>query len=143
LGDPALLEEIALILKSGHYDVVHFNNGLHGWGYTEEQYKAAFPALLKTIRKGAPNAKLIWATTTPIRQGEGMLSFDSRTERVKGRNQIAQKCIAGKNIVTDNLYAFVIDHPEYYAGGDGTHLVKQGVTAMAKQVASVIERVIK
>lgn len=30
--------------------IVHFNNGMHGDGYTEEQYKAAFPELLTTIR---------------------------------------------------------------------------------------------
>ncbi|GHT87978.1 9-O-acetylesterase [Bacteroidia bacterium] len=38
---------------------------------------------------------------------------------------------------------WLIDHPEYYAGGDGTHLVPIGVTTMAKQVAKVIEEQLK
>ena len=65
LGDPVLLAEVALVLDQCRFDVVHFNNGLHGWGYTEAGYGKAFPELVATIRKHAPKAKLIWATTTP------------------------------------------------------------------------------
>lgn len=142
IGDPALLDEVALILKSETFNIIHFNNGLHGWGYTEEQYRKSFPDLIKTIKKHAPKAKLIWASTTPIRNGEGMNSFEERTERVKVRNRIAQDCIKGKNIETDDLFGFVENHPEYYAGGDGTHLVSSGVTAMAKKVVESIDNVL-
>ena len=33
IGDPALLAEVALVLDQGRFDVVHFSNGLHGFGY--------------------------------------------------------------------------------------------------------------
>ena len=69
VGDPALLAEVALVLGLHHFDVVHFNNGLHGWGYTEAEYARHFPALLATIKQGAKGAKLIWASTTPVRSG--------------------------------------------------------------------------
>ena len=32
VGDPALLAEVALVLGQCRFDVVHFNNGLHGLG---------------------------------------------------------------------------------------------------------------
>jgi len=32
----------------------------------------AFPILIETIRAHAPKAKLIWATTTPLRNGKGV-----------------------------------------------------------------------
>ena len=35
LGDPGLLQEIALALGYHQFDVVHFNNGMHGWEYSE------------------------------------------------------------------------------------------------------------
>lgn len=38
LGDPALIQEINLIMSYGKFDLVHFNNGLHGWEYTEDEY---------------------------------------------------------------------------------------------------------
>jgi hypothetical protein len=58
IGDPALLAEVALVLGQCRFDVVHFNNGLHGWGYSEEEYQKCFPELVATIRKHAPQAKL-------------------------------------------------------------------------------------
>ena len=70
VGDPALLAEVALVLSQTHFDVIHFNNGMHGWGYSEQDYQTHFPELLETLKKGAPDAKLIWATTTAVREGD-------------------------------------------------------------------------
>ena len=81
VGDPALLEEIAVVLKNTHFDIIHFNNGLHGFDYTKEEYDKNFPKLIKIIRRYAPKAKLIWATTTPVRAGEKMKEFAPITER--------------------------------------------------------------
>ena len=93
LGDPALIQEINLIMSYGKFDLVHFNNGLHGWEYTEDEYDAAFPDMIKAIRKNAPNAKLIWATTTPIRTGKYCERLEERVARIVTRNEIAQKHI--------------------------------------------------
>ena len=113
-GDPPLIEELAVVLKNTKFDVIHFNNGLHGFDYTEEEYDKSFPKLIKIIRKYAPKAKLIWANTTPVRTGEGM----------------------------KELWKVVIDHPEYYAGGDGTHPIDAGYSALANQVIKVIKNVL-
>lgn len=139
VGDPALIEEIALILKNTKFDIIHFNNGLHGFDYTEEEYDKSFPQLIKVIRKHAPKAKLIWATITPVRTGEDMKEFAPITERLKVRNQIALKYINRAGIEINDLWSTVIDHPEYYAGGDGTHPVEEGYSVLATQVVSVIK----
>ena len=133
------IEELAVVLKNTKFDVIHFNNGLHGFDYTEEEYDKSFPQLIKVIRKYAPKAKLIWATTTPVRTGEGMKEFAPVTERLKVRNQIALKHINRAGIEVNDLWKVVIDHPEYYAGGDGTHPVDAGYSALAKQVVSVLK----
>lgn len=143
IGDPALLDEIKLVMSYFPFDVVHFNNGLHGWGYTEEAYKKAFPEFFETIRRNAPHAKYIWATTTPMfDKASNMEKIDPKTERVVERNKIAASYFAGKPVVTNDLYTLAVNHPEYYAGGDGTHLVKAGVTALAEQVATTILQVL-
>ncbi len=59
LCDPGLAKEIALIMSYCKFDIVHFNNGLHGFDYTEADYKKAFPGFIKAIRKAAPNARLV------------------------------------------------------------------------------------
>lgn len=144
LGDPALFDELESVLKHNKFDIIHFNNGLHGAEYTEEEYDKAFPKLIKLLRKYQPDAKLIWATTTPVRQGEGMTGFADFTERVKVRNKIAMKHITKDgNIMVDDLWGVVVDHPEYYAGGDGTHPVESGWEALAAQVTKVLNQVLE
>jgi hypothetical protein len=83
LGDPALLAEVELVVKQYPWDVIHFNNGMHGWGYTEQEYGASFPKLIAQLRKDAPKAKLIWANTTPVRVSGKLEQIEARTERVK------------------------------------------------------------
>lgn len=138
IGDPALLDEVEAILKHNKFDVIHFNNGLHGFDYTEEEYEKSFPKLVKLLRKYAPKAKLIWATITPVREGEGMKRLAPITERLKVRNEIALDYVRREGIEVNDLWGLVIDHPEYYAGGDGTHPVDAGYTALAAQVAKVV-----
>jgi hypothetical protein len=51
VGDPRLPHQIAefAALEKVGFRVLHFNNGLHGWGYSEAQFQAAFPAFLNTV----------------------------------------------------------------------------------------------
>jgi len=137
VGDPALLTEVATILDEAKFDVVHFNNGMHGWGYTEDEYRTAFPALIHTIKKHAPGAKLIWATTTPVREQNAVERLDPRTDRVKARNAIAAEFVNREQIPTDDLFTLVLNHPEY-SSADGVHFNALGVSAQAPQVAASI-----
>lgn len=139
LGDPGLLQEIALALGYHQFDVVHFNNGMHGWEYSEKEYEAAFPDLLQTIRRGAPNAKLIWANTTPIRTGEKMDQFDLRNERVKERNRIVCEYLKDKQVQINDLYSVAMNNTAFYGGKDGVHLQPIGVKMLANQVADQIK----
>lgn len=142
LGDPGLLQEIALVLSYHQFDVVHFNNGMHGWEYSEKEYEAAFPDLLQTIRRGAPNAKLIWANTTPIRTGEKMDQFDLRNERVKERNRIVCEYLKDKQVQINDLYSVAMNNTAFYGGKDGVHLQPIGVKMLANQVADQIKVVL-
>ncbi|RYY14265.1 MAG: SGNH/GDSL hydrolase family protein [Chitinophagaceae bacterium] len=143
LGDPGLLLEIGLILDYYKFDIVHFNNGLHGWGYTEKQYGDAFPGLIKTLRRKAPAAKLMWATTTPIRDKTDIKGLDPRTERIKERNKITLEIISRqKDISIDDLWGFTINNPEFFEGGDGTHPNKSGYQQIGQKVAAELSSLI-
>jgi lysophospholipase L1-like esterase len=137
VGDPTLLSEVALVLDECHFDVIHFNNGMHGWGYTEAEYQQHFPDLLATIRKHAPQAKLIWASTTPVHKAGHLEQLDARTQRVQERNRIAAEIVGKENIPVDDQFALVTGHPEYFSG-DGVHLNQQGIAIQAAQVADSI-----
>jgi lysophospholipase L1-like esterase len=144
IGDAGLLAEISLIMSDYSFDVVHFNNGLHGWEYSEAEYKNAFHDFFETIREKAPDAKYIWATSTPVFNiASDAVSLDPRTDRIKARNKIAGDYFSGKNVVINDLFSLAVNHPEYYSGSDGVHLVKAGVTALANQVATEISKALE
>ena len=137
LGDPGLLDEVKLVLGQATFDVVHFNNGMHGWGYTEDEYAKAIPELVAAIRKGAPGAKLVWAGTTPVRVSGKVEQFDPKTDRVKVQNVAAAEVMAKEKIPTNDLFALVADKPELFSN-DGVHLNAKGSTAMGEQVAAQV-----
>ena len=137
LGDPGLLAEITLVLGTTSFDVIHFNNGMHGWGYTEAEYAAALPDALAALRKGAPTAKLIWATTTPVREANKVEVVAERTDRVRERNRLAAAAMATANIPTDDLFAVVADKPEWFSR-DGVHLNGKGSAALAESVTKAV-----
>lgn len=143
LNDPMLLAQIAMVLDNVKFDVIHFNNGMHGWTYSEDDYRKYFPAYLDTIRKHAPNAKLIWATTTPLKESKPVPlgSHEASDERIAARNAIALEFIKPYNIPVDDLNALMAGHPEYHDAGN-VHFNNQGKDLQAAHVAAEIVKVL-
>jgi lysophospholipase L1-like esterase len=137
LGDRAFLEEVRLVLDNAPFKVIHFNNGLHGVGYTDKEYARDFPKLIALLKAGAPGAKLIWATTTAKRTPHHVDEFDPFNERVKARNRLAREFAEADKLTVDDLFGLVEGHPEWYSD-DGTHFNAAGVQAQARQVADAI-----
>jgi lysophospholipase L1-like esterase len=143
LSDPMLLKQVEMLLDSMKFDVIHFNNGMHGWQHSEAEYRQAFPEFLATIQKHAPHAKLIWATTTPLRVSTPINPGEAQPsdERIAARNAIAREFVAAQNIAIDDLNALMAGHPEYHS--DNIHFNEQGIALQADQVAAAIEKVLK
>jgi hypothetical protein len=143
ISDPILLKQIKMMLEEYKFDVIHFNNGMHGWQHSEKEYAEAFPKFLKTIRQYAPNAKLIWANTTPLKVSPN-LPADNQTqatdERIAARNAIALKFVQSQGIPVDDLNTPMRDHPELHV--DNVHFNAAGIAIQAKQVAAQIEKVL-
>ena len=47
LGDPALIAQLKALFFSYKFDVITFNNGLHGVEYSDEQYNSYIPVVYK------------------------------------------------------------------------------------------------
>lgn len=140
LSNPDYLAELGLLLKRYDFDVIHINNGLHGWDYTEEEYRLGLTALLEMMKREAPEAKIIWCMTTPVRNSKDLSQFDAaQNNRVIERNKIAAGIMEAASIPVNDLYETVKDHPEYFSG-DGVHYNEEGQAAQAKQVKEWIEK---
>jgi hypothetical protein len=143
ISDPVLLKEIALMLDNTKFDIIHFNNGMHGWQHSEQEYREAFAKFLSTIKAHAPSAKLIWANTTTLKESKVLPPDDqtqSSDERIAARNAIALKLVEKQKIPVDDLNLLVKGHPEYHS--DNVHFNDQGVALQAAQVAACIEKLL-
>ncbi|QDU24976.1 hypothetical protein ETAA8_00370 [Anatilimnocola aggregata] len=128
--DPALLDEIKLVLRQNAYSVIHFNFGLHG---SAGDLRTGLPVVIATLKRHAPNAKLIWATTTPCQKKD-----DAPDTDVIEKNRVAAEPIAEAGIVVDDLYTLVAKHPTKLWDGGGVHYTAEGTAIQSKQVAQAI-----
>lgn len=141
VADPALRQQIQMVLSQYRFDVIHFNNGMHGWHCSEADYGRALPSLIATLRSNAPQARLIWANTTPLRDGKGANgdpSAEYSDERIAARNQIAGEIMAVQKIPVNDLFTPMLGHPEYHS--DNVHFNGQGVQVQAAKVAEAVEK---
>jgi len=134
IGDPALLAELAVFLGEAKFDVVHVNIGMHGWGFTEDEYRKGLPALLRTIRDGAPGARVIWAQTTPVRADREKGATNARIEE---RNRLARAFFTGEGVPVDDLHALMKPHADLHS--DDVHFSKEGSALLSAKVAQAIE----
>jgi hypothetical protein len=143
IADPVLLKEIKMVLSETQFDVVQFNNGMHGWQHSEAAYRKAFPRLIKTIRANAPKARLLWANTTPLRDGKGV-TYDTKAEysdeRIAARNAIAAEIVAAQKIPIIDLNAAVRGNPKLHS--DNVHFNGQGVQTLAAEVSRAVEKLL-
>ena len=143
VADPVLLKEIETVLDGTKFDVIVFNNGMHGWQHSEAEYRKAFPKLIKAIRAHAPKAKLIWTTTTPLRNGKDV-TYDTKAdysdERIAARNAVAAEIVAAQKIPTVDLNAAVRGHPEFHS--DNVHFNGQGSQILAAQICAAVEKLL-
>jgi hypothetical protein len=135
-GDPRLPHQIVEFgaMENVQFRVVHFNNGMHGWGYSEAQYKAAFPQFLVTVRSLLEkDGGLIWASTTPIRED----AIDGATNaRVEERNAIALQVVTAAGVQVDDQHALMKQHRDLYE--DAVHFSPEGAKIQGDQAASLI-----
>ena len=138
-GDPRLPEQIRGYFKMMGltFAVVHFNNGMHGWGYTEQQYAAGLPEMLAAVRAGAPNARLIWATTTPVREETPPRDANAANNaRIDARNKLAAALMTREHIPTDDQHQLMLQHSDLHSGD--VHYTTAGSALQAEQVAAQI-----
>lgn len=137
VGDPRIEHQIAEFgaLENVRFRVVHFNNGMHGWAYTEAQYREAFPAYLRAVRSLAKKGgTLIWASTTPVRSD----AAGATDARIEARNRIARQLVRAADIPIDDQFALMKQHQDLHQ--DAVHFNPAGADMQGDQAAAMIRR---
>ncbi len=114
-----------------------------GWDCHQVGWRGdGYPLFVETIRKHAPSAKLICATTTPLKVSTPVKQGDphSSDERIAARNAIAVEIVTPQGIAVDDLFTPMKGHPELH--GDNVHFNAQGIPLQGTQVTSEIEKLL-
>jgi acyl-CoA thioesterase-1 len=148
------LEQLERWLGSGHWDVIHFNFGLHDLKYMDdkgtyivpgphdrplaspEEYAANLRKIVARLK--GTGARLIFANSTPVPAGT--------VGRVAGSEQAynvaAEQVMRDAGVPVDDLHALVTQHPALQLPHN-VHFTREGCEALADQVAAVVAAQLK
>ena len=145
-GDPAFIAGLEYFFgmhQNYIYDVIHFNNGLHGdCNNTKipfDIYCQGIKHAIAVIRRLQPQAKIIIATCTHMTYGQpdnSKLDME-RNAVVMKRNEFLRQFAAENGYMLDDLFPLVAGKAEY-PHVDGIHFGPEGVNLLAHTVANKI-----
>ena len=125
------------------WDVIHFNFGLHDLKRLSdgkqqvppESYERYLRLVVDRLKK--TEAKLVFATTTPV--PEGKVSPPRVPTDVILYNGIAVRVMRDNGVPVNDLYAFALPQLKQIQEPVNVHFTAAGSTALAEQVAKLIE----
>lgn len=141
---------LALVENPRDIDVIHWNNGqwdvTHWDGdvsalNTAEQYGDMLRRIYRRMREKTPNAKIIFATTTPMNPSGLQCHNIRKPEEIIKYNQVAQDIMSELGVKVNDLYELMKDKPATYYK-DHCHLTPKGYRLLADQVSAMIKEAI-
>lgn len=131
VSDRSYLKELSFIINEYDYSVIHFNNGLHSLNTPPDEWEKSLREALKLIRAQKPKAKLIWCSSTPLKD-------PSLTEKAKVLNDIGAKVAAEFGLPMNDLFSLMdpLDRAKYWT--DTFHHNTDAKKMQAKQVADSV-----
>jgi acyl-CoA thioesterase-1 len=133
-------------LGDGKWDVIHFNWGIHDLKFMPDgkrqveaaDYEANLRSLVATLK--TTGAKLIWASTTPIPEGE--LNPQRKFGQVPEYNAIAAKVMTENGVTLNDLNAWMTPRFEELHKPKDLHYTEAGSEHLARKVAGAITQVL-
>jgi len=142
-GDKQLPVLLAGMLGAKKYAVVHFNLGLHGWQkgrIPDGQFEPLTHQMVQAMKRAAPDAKLIWATITPVTvKGDPEHLNPEIQPTIVEHNAMALKVMKEEGVAVDDLSALMLPNLKL-AAGDMFHWKTEGRDMQAKAVADAIAK---
>ena len=138
-----------LVPDPAKIDVVHWNNGLWDLGQRDNRepltpkgvYVATLVRIHGELRRYFPNAKIVFATTTPVNTAVECEQHTLGNAVVEEYNAAAVAALKPLGVEFDDLYSFVRDHASgHYA--DIVHYTPEGFRLIAGEVVRCLDRVL-
>ena len=140
LGDPVYKDQLELLFKQFNFDIITFNNGLHGSGYKLEEYSRDIPFVYELLKKKSRKA-IIWVNTTAWRMKENPDEFKN-IKLITDRNKFVKEFTSKNQIPLIDFYSISIANKDYYSN-DYLHFNNRGVNAQAELICAQINKLLK
>jgi hypothetical protein len=140
VGAPRLSHQIAefAAMQRVSFAVVHFNNGMHGWGYTDHNSSLNFPRSFEPFGPFRVAASSYGPPSLQSSQRQPAAPpIPTSTRGVPS----AQAFMEAEKIPVDDQHALLTQQPDLYE--DGVHFNKVGSAIMGGQAATIIKRVLE
>jgi len=142
----AVNKALAKVLDHGPYDVVHFNIGLHGWQegrIKPSEFKLLTRAYVAVFTSRLPDARLIWASSTPVTIKNKPLELDPQINPIIVEdNRLAAEVMAETGVPINNFYGLLVDKREL-ARGDQFHWTEPAYEILGHQASQSIRDALK
>ncbi|MBQ8208612.1 MAG: SGNH/GDSL hydrolase family protein [Clostridia bacterium] len=138
VDNPFFAESVKLFAKQlGRYDLVIFNNGLHGWHLADRtEYAEYYEKLLCEFLEFFKKIPFAIVLTTDV------LGDADRSERVAVRNKIAGSIAEKYSIPVIDLYKKSLEIAELHRD-DGVHFTPEGNEILADFLLCEMKKLIK
>lgn len=130
LTDRSYLKELSFILDEYPYAVIHVNNGLHSLDTDRAAWAAALREVVAVLRTRGGGARLIWATSTPLRD-------PALTAKAQALNAIAAEVMDEAGLPTNDLFT-LMDPQDRALWRDVFHFGDAGRQMLAERVAEAV-----
>lgn len=144
-GDKSLPGTLAAILAQEKYAVIHFNLGLHGWQkgrIPDGQFEPLTHLMVQALKKNAPQAKLIWATITPVTEKGMPEKLNAEIQpTIDQHNAMALKVMTEEGVEINDLAGLMLPNLKL-AAGDMFHWKPEGRDLQVKAVSAVLLKAI-
>lgn len=128
------LKKLDIWLGDGKWDIIHFNFGIHDRSTPPADYEKNLREIVARLKK--TNAKLIWATTTPIPPDSPQ--YDARP-MVK-LDEIALNVMKENGVAIDDLHNHILPTLAEHQNPKDVHFNAAGYDKLAAKVtASILE----
>jgi lysophospholipase L1-like esterase len=133
------LKKIDVWLGDGHWDVIHFNFGIHDRKTPIDLYGQRLEQIIARLQK--TGAKLVWASTTPV--PAGTKDGPDMPAAIVERNRVAAAIMQRHGIAIDDLYATLLPQQNRVMKSNDVHPNGEGYALLGQQVATAIEAALK
>ncbi len=139
VSDIEFMEELNYMLSKRDYELVIFNNGLHGFDIEDQVYIDHLQAVLTELKSRVK--ELVWRNSTPIRKKEDLNLFEERNDRVILRNKAARGIARALDIPILDLYTPMSEKVGFFSP-DAIHYNEDGRKFQAEMVADFIKKIL-